>query len=73
MILDYKMNIAINTEIIKEEKTSKVKIPRIATKKLLLTYSQCPISIESCFTALKQILKEQGRKIINYALSTEKY
>ena len=56
-----------------EEKTSKVKIPRIATKKLLLTYSQCPISIESCFTALKQILKERGRKITDYALSTEKH
>jgi len=56
-----------------EEKTSKVKIPRIATKKLFLTYSQCPMSIESCFTALKQILKEQGRNIIDYALSTEKH
>jgi len=56
-----------------EEKTSKVKIPRIATKKLLLTYSQCPMSIESCFIALKQILKEQGRKITDYALSTEKH
>ena len=61
------------SKIKEEEKTSKVKIPRIATKKLLLTYSQCPISIESCFTALKQILKERGRKITDYALSTEKH
>jgi Geminivirus Rep catalytic domain len=61
------------SKISAEEKTSKVKIPRIATKKLLLTYSQCSISIESCFTALKQILKEQGRNITDYALSTEKH
>lgn len=72
MILDYKMNIAISTEIIKEEK-SKAKNPRVNAKKLLLTYSQCSIDVKSCLNALSVILKMHNRSIAEYVLSNEKH
>jgi hypothetical protein len=59
-------------EIKKVEEIEK-KAVRISAKKLLLTYSQCPMDINSCFTALKKLLKEHNRKIKDYALSTEKH
>ena len=66
------MNIAINTEIIKEEK-SKAKNPRVNPKKLLLRYSQCSIDVKSCLNALSVILKMHNRSIVEYVLSNEKH
>lgn len=60
------------TEIVKE-KESKAKNPRVNTKKLLLTYSQCSIDIKSCFSSLNVILRACNRNIVEYVLSTEKH
>jgi len=62
----------IEKELIKEKK-SKAKVPRVNAKKLLLTYSQCPIDIKSCFTSLNTIFEVHNREIIDYVLSTEKH
>ena len=59
-------------EIVKE-KESKAKNPRVNTKKLLLTYSQCYIDIKSCFSSLDVILRTHNRNIVEYVLSTEKH
>ena len=59
-------------EIVKE-KESKAKKPRVNTKKLLLTYSQCSIDIKSCFSSLNVILRACNRNIVEYVLSTEKH
>lgn len=61
-----------STEIVKE-KESKAKNPRVNTKKLLLTYSQCSINIKSCFSSLNVILRAHNRNIVEYILSTEKH
>lgn len=61
-----------STEIVKE-KESKAKNPRVNTKKLLLTYSQCSIDIKSCFSSLNVILRACNRNIVEYVLSTEKH
>ena len=66
------MNNTEITEIVKE-KESKAKNPRVNTKKLLLTYSQCPIDIKSCFSSLNVILRAHNRNIVEYILSTEKH
>jgi hypothetical protein len=66
------MNITLSTEIIKE-KNSKETTSLIDTKKLLLTYRQCPVDINFCLASLKKILKKHNRNVTDYALSNEKH